>query len=40
MRRDGSGLRQITAFRGVERFPDGAVQVEMAGSAAFSAVIH
>lgn len=40
MRRDGSGLRQITAFRGVERFPDGAVEVEMAGSAAFSAVIH
>jgi hypothetical protein len=40
MRRDGSGLRQITAFRGVERFPDGALQVEMAGSAAFSAVIR
>ncbi|MGH7894600.1 MAG: hypothetical protein ACREQL_08020 [Candidatus Binatia bacterium] len=40
MRRDGSGLRQITAFRGVEEPSPGVVQVEMAGSVAFSALIR
>jgi hypothetical protein len=39
MRADGSGLRQISAFRGVERV-DGGVTVEMAGPPASSLVIH
>jgi hypothetical protein len=39
MRADGSGLRQISAFRGVEPV-DGGVTVEMAGPPASSLVIH
>jgi hypothetical protein len=39
MRLDGTGLRQITSFRGIEDLPDGGVHVEMAGPAAFSAVV-
>jgi hypothetical protein len=39
MRADGSGLRQISAFRGVERSDD-VVQVEMAGPPAASLLIR
>jgi hypothetical protein len=39
VRADGSGLRQISAFRGVERV-EGAVTVEMAGPPASSLVVH
>jgi hypothetical protein len=38
MRPDGTGLRQVTAFRGVEPLPEGGVQVEMAGNAAYAFV--
>lgn len=31
MRPDGSGLRQLTSFRGVEQLPDGGIRVELAG---------
>ena len=37
MRSDGTGLRQITSFRGVERV-EGGVQVEMPGPAAYAFV--
>lgn len=36
MRTDGSGLRQITSFRGVEELADGGVHVEMSGTPAHS----
>lgn len=40
MRPDGTRLRQTSAFRGVERLPDGGVHVEMAGPAEYSSVFR
>jgi hypothetical protein len=40
MRPDGSGIRQISAFRGVENLPDGSVTVEMAGPVEYSLTAH
>ncbi len=40
MRSNGTGLRQLTSFRGVEYMPDGSVHVELGGPVAFSAEIH
>jgi hypothetical protein len=40
MRPDGTGLRQITSFRGIEPLEDGGVQVEMSGPAAYSFVVR
>jgi hypothetical protein len=39
MRPDGSGLRQITAFRGLETLPDGSIQMETLGPVSYSAVL-
>jgi len=40
MRSNGTGLRQLTSFRGIEEMPDGTVHVELGGSLAFTAPIH
>jgi hypothetical protein len=37
MRPDGSRIRQITSFRGIEKFPDGSVRVELGGPYGYSA---
>jgi len=37
MRPDGSGLRQLTALRGMQTFPDGSVLVELPGPLNYSA---
>jgi len=37
MRPDGSGLRQLTAYRGMVEEPDGTVTVELPGPVAYSA---
>jgi len=36
MRRDGSGLRQLTATRGITVDPDGTVRVELPGPFAYA----
>jgi len=36
MRADGSGLRQLTALRGMQTFPDGSILVELLGPANYS----
>jgi hypothetical protein len=40
MRSDGSGLRQLTAMRGMEVDPDGTVRVELPGPIAYSTPVH
>src|SRR5262249_31153496 len=40
MREDGTGLRQVTAFAGVDTSPDGSVHVEMGGPYATSASLR
>jgi hypothetical protein len=40
VRSDGSGLRQLTAMRGMEVDADGTVRVELPGPFAYSTPVH